>query len=135
MDEELERLKKERIKKLMEKAKEVQTEIEVNDSNFEEEVIEKSKEIPVVVDFWAQWCRPCLMLGPTLEKLAKENKGKFILAKVNVDKAPVISQKYGIMSIPNVKLFKEGKIVDEFIGAYPEDFVRKWLERNLSNNQ
>jgi len=131
MDEELERLKKERIKKLMEKAKEVQTEIEVNDSNFEEEVIEKSKEIPVVVDFWAQWCRPCLMLGPTLEKLAKENKGKFILAKVNVDEAPLSSQKYGIMSIPNVKLFKDGKIVDEFVGAYPETFVKEWLKKNL----
>ena len=131
MDEELERLKKERIKKLMEKAKEVQTEIEVNDSNFEEEVIEKSKEIPVVVDFWAQWCRPCLMLGPILEKLAKENKGKFILAKVNVDEAPLSSQKYGIMSIPNVKLFKDGKIVDEFVGAYPETFVKEWLKKNL----
>jgi len=131
MDEELERLKKEKINKLMEKVKEVQTEIEVNDNNFEEKVIEKSKQIPVVVDFWAQWCKPCLMLGPILEKLAKENKGKFILAKVNVDEAPLSSQKYGIMSIPNVKLFKDGKIVDEFVGAYPETFVKEWLKKNL----
>jgi len=131
MDEELERLKKEKINKLMEKAKEVQTEIEVNDNNFEEKVIVKSKEIPVVVDFWAQWCKPCLMLGPILEKLAKENKDKFILAKVNVDEAPLSSQKYGIMSIPNVKLFKDGKIVDEFVGAYPETFVKEWLKKNL----
>jgi len=133
MDEELERLKKERINKLMEEAKEVQTEIEVNDSNFEEEVIDKSKKIPVVVDFWAQWCRPCLMLSPTLEKLAKENKGKFILAKVSVDEAPLASQKYNIMSIPNVKLFKDGKVANEFVGAYPEDFVNDWLDKNIGD--
>ncbi len=131
MDDELERLKKEKIKKLMEENGNARTEIEVNDSNFEGEVIEKSREIPVVVDFWAQWCRPCLMLGPILEKLANENGRKFVLAKVNVDGAQVTSQKYGIMSIPNVKLFKDGKIVDEFLGAYPEDFVRGWLDKNL----
>lgn len=131
MDEELERLKEERIRKLMEKQKMVKAEIEVDDENFEEMVIEQSKKIPVVVDFWAEWCKPCLMLKPVLEKLAKEYKGRFILAKVNVDQAPLTSQKYMIMSIPNVKLFKQGKIVDEFIGAYPESFVREWLERNL----
>lgn len=131
MDEELEKLKEERIKKLMEKQEMAKVEIDVDDENFEERVIEQSKRIPVVVDFWAEWCKPCLMLKPVLEKLVRENKGKFILAKVNVDEAPKTSQKYMIMSIPNVKLFKEGKIVDEFIGAYPESFVREWLERNL----
>ena len=131
MDEELEKLKEERIKKLMEKQEMAKVEIEVNDENFEEMVIEQSKRIPVVVDFWAEWCKPCLMLKPVLEKLVRENKGRFILAKVNVDEAPRVSQRYMIMSIPNVKLFKEGKIVDEFIGAYPESFVREWLERNL----
>jgi len=131
MDEELEKLKEERIKKLMEKQEMAKVEIEVNDENFEEMVIEQSKRIPVVVDFWAEWCKPCLMLKPVLEKLVRENKGKFILAKVNVDEAPRVSQRYMIMSIPNVKLFKQGKIVDEFIGAYPESFVREWLERNL----
>ena len=131
MDEELEKLKEERIKKLMEKQEMAKVEIDVDDENFEEEVIEQSKRIPVVVDFWAEWCKPCLMLKPVLEKLVRENKGKFILAKVNVDEAPKTSQKYMIMSIPNVKLFKQGKVVDEFIGAYPESFVREWLERNL----
>ena len=131
MDEELEKLKEERIKKLMEKREMAKVEIEVNDENFEEMVIEQSKRIPVVVDFWAEWCKPCLMLKPVLEKLVRENKGRFILAKVNVDEAPRVSQRYMIMSIPNVKLFKQGKVVDEFIGAYPESFVREWLERNL----
>lgn len=115
----------------MEEADEVQTEIEVNDSNFEDKVVEQSKKIPIVVDFWAEWCKPCLILGPILEKIAKEKGGKFVLAKVNTNKAETTSQKYGIMSIPNVKLFKDGKIVGEFVGAYPEDFVKGWLDKNL----
>ncbi len=130
MDEE-EWLKKERLNKLMEENGNAANEVEINDSNFEEEVIKKSKETPVVVDFWASWCRPCVMLGPVLEKVAKEFNGKFVLAKANVDEAKSSSQKYGIMSIPNVKLFKDGKVVDEFVGAYPEDFVKKWIEKNL----
>ena len=106
-------------------------EIEVNDGNFQKEVIEKSKELPVVVDFWAPWCMPCNMLGPVLEKYVKEYKGKFILAKVNVDEARTEAQKYEIMSIPCVKLFKDGKIVDEFIGALPESEVKAWLNKNI----
>ncbi len=105
--------------------------IEVDDSNFEEEVIKQSEKIPVVVDFWAQWCMPCLVLGPVLEKIAEKYKGKFILAKLNVDKSPITSQKYKIMSIPNVKMFKDGKIVDEFVGALPEFQVQNWLDKNL----
>ena len=105
--------------------------IEVDDSNFEEEVIKQSEKIPVIVDFWAQWCMPCLVLGPFLEKVASENKEKFILAKLNVDKSPITSQKYRIMSIPNVKMFKDGKIVDEFVGALPEFQVINWLNKNL----
>jgi putative thioredoxin len=103
--------------------------IEVEDYDFEEKVIEKSKEIPVIVDFWAEWCMPCLILGPILEKIISENKGKFILAKLNVDRAPVISQKYQITSIPSVKIFKNGEIVDEFIGALPESSVREYLNK------
>ena len=90
--------------------------INVNDSNFETDVIEKSKKVPVVVDFWATWCMPCLMLGPVIEKLAEEYNGKFILAKLNVDEARAISQRYSVMSIPTVKIFKDGEIADEFIG-------------------
>lgn len=106
-------------------------EIEVNDSNFEKEVIEKSKKIPIVVDFWASWCGPCRFLGPTLEKVAGEYKGKFILAKLNVEENNDKSREYGISSIPAVKMFKGGKVVDEFVGAIPESRVKEWLDRNL----
>jgi putative thioredoxin len=106
-------------------------EIDVNDANFEKEVIEKSKEIPVVVDFWAQWCGPCQMLGPILEKIAKEYDGKFILAKANVDEAKEKAAGYGVMGIPSVKMFKDGKIVDDFVGAIPEEAIKKWLDKNL----
>jgi intein/homing endonuclease len=76
-------------------------------------------------------CMPCLVLSPTLEKLVKEYDGKFVLAKVNVDKNPAVSKKYGIMSIPAVKMFKNGELVDEFVGALPEPVIRQWLEKNL----
>jgi putative thioredoxin len=111
----------------------IQTEIEVNDENFQEKVIEQSKKVPVVVDFWASWCTPCLMLSPILEKLAKEYNGKFILAKANVDETRTYAQEYMVMSIPNVKLFKNGKVVDEFVGALPESSVRKWLDKNIKS--
>jgi len=104
---------------------------EVNDENFQEKVIEQSKKIPVVVDFWSPHCMPCLILSPVLEKLEKEYKGKFLLAKLNVDKNPKTSESYKIMSIPTVKMFKNGRVVDEFIGALSEPLVRKWLDKNL----
>ena len=104
--------------------------VEVNGENFQEEVLEKSKGKPVLVDFWAKWCAPCIMLGPTMEKLEKKYKEKFILAKVNVDENQTLASQYGIMSIPNVKLFKEGKIVDEFTGLLPEKEIVNFLERN-----
>ena len=128
--DELEKIKKKKIDELISRSN-IRTKIDVNDNNFNELVIEQSKKIPVVVDFWASWCMPCLMLGPILEKLAEEYKGKFVLAKLNVDEARLTSQKYGVMSIPNVKMFKDGKVVDEFIGAVPEPVVRSWLEKNL----
>jgi len=133
--DELEEIKKSRMEKLVKNSGVDVNEIkiDVNDSSFEREVIEKSKEVPVVIDFWAPWCAPCLMLGPVLEKFAEEYKGKFILAKVNVDENPQISQGYNIMSIPSVKMFKGGVIVDEFVGALPELSVKQWLDKNLGD--
>jgi len=106
-------------------------EVEANETNFEKEVIEKSKEIPIVVDFWAEWCGPCRMIGPVMEKLAKEYDGKFILAKLDVQENQVMASKYEIRSIPCVKLFKDGKIVDEFIGSLPESEIKGWLNKNI----
>jgi len=106
--------------------------LDVTDQDFKEKVIEKSEEILVVVDFWATWCPPCIILSPILEKLAEEQKGKFVLIKVNVDQAPKTSREYGIMSIPSVKMFKQGKLTDEFLGAMPEPNVREWINKNLN---
>ncbi len=103
----------------------------VTDIDFKEKVIENSKETPIVVDFWAQWCQPCLILGPILEELEEESKNKFILAKINVDEAPETSKQYSIMSIPSVKMFKQGKQIAEFIGALPKEQVKEWFNKNL----
>lgn len=105
--------------------------MDVTDNYFDEKVLKQSKTMPVVVDFWAEWCMPCKMLKPVLEKLAVEYKGKFILAKVNVEDAPIVSDKLSITSIPCVKMFKNGKVIDEFTGSRPESSVRQWLDKNL----
>jgi len=107
--------------------------MEITDSNFEKEVIEKSNQKLVIVDFWAPWCGPCQMLKPILEKLEEQYKGKFILAKMNVDENQEKPAEYGIMSIPAVKFFKNSEIVDEFIGAMPEERIRQIIDENLEN--
>lgn len=98
---------------------------------FPELVIERSQEVPVVVDFWAAWCAPCQRLMPLLARLAEEYQGKFILAKVNTDEERDLAQEYQVRSLPTVKIFRSGKVVDEFLGAQPEGVVREYLERHL----
>ena len=87
--------------------------------------------MPVVVDFWAGWCAPCLVLMPILQKLAEEYQGKFLLAKVDTDKQQAIAAQWGIRSLPTVKLFKNGEVIDEFQGAQPESVIRSILEPHL----
>ena len=105
--------------------------MDVNDSNFGGEVIHKSKQVPVLVDFWGAWCSPCLTIKPILEELEREYDGKFILAKLNVDENPVITKRYHIRGIPAVKLFKNGEVVDEFVGLLPEQAIIAFIDKNL----
>jgi putative thioredoxin len=99
--------------------------------HFEKEVLERSYIIPVLVDFWAEWCAPCRVLGPVLEKLADRARGHWELAKVNTEHHQQVAMQYGVQSIPNVKLFIDGQVVNEFVGALPEDRLEHWLKQSL----
>ena len=99
--------------------------------NFDVDVIERSREKPVLVDFWAAWCGPCRVIGPVLERLADQNGDDWELRKLDTEKHPTIARQYRITSIPAVKLFVDGEVKDEFVGALPEQVIVDWLKRTL----
>jgi len=103
----------------------------VTEANFEEAVIRRSREVPVLVDFWADWCGPCRMLMPVLSKLADEYGGRFVLAKVNTDAEQGLAMRYGIRGIPALKLFRHGEVVEEMVGVQPEGAIRAMIDRHI----
>lgn len=103
--------------------------VEVTDANFKQVVLESQH--PVVVDFWAAWCGPCIAIAPTLEELAQEYQGKVTIAKLDVDNNPVTSQEYRIMNIPTMLFFKGGQIVDKQVGGVPKSALKNKLEATL----
>ena len=103
--------------------------ININDSNFKKEVLEES--LPVLVDFWAVWCGPCLRLAPVIEQISKEYQGKLKVCKLNVDDAPKTAADYEVMSIPTIAIFKKGKVVDKFVGALPKSELEAVIKPHI----
>jgi len=101
----------------------------VTSADFEEKVLKSS--VPVLVDFWAEWCGPCRMIGPSIEQIAAEYQGKAAVYKVDVEKDPDLAGRYGIMSIPALLVFKGGKVVDQMIGAAPKPQIAALIDRQL----
>ena len=105
--------------------------VDVTDATFEQAVIERSKEVPVVVDLWAEWCGPCKTLGPVIEKVIDGTEGQVELVKVDIDANPQVARAFQVQSIPAVYAMKDGKVVDGFIGAQPEPVVQRFVESLL----
>ena len=109
--------------------------IDVTEASFQTEVLDKSNDVAVVVDLWAEWCGPCKTLGPILEKVIDATGGKVVLAKVDVDANPGLSDAFKVQSIPAVYAMKDGKVVDGFMGAYPEAAVQEFVDKLLPSQE
>jgi putative thioredoxin len=109
--------------------------IDVTDETFETEVLDKSQEVPVVIDLWAEWCGPCKTLGPILEKVVDATGGKVVLAKVDIESNPALHQAFKVQSIPAVYAIKDGAVVDGFMGAYPEQAVQQFVDALLPSEE
>lgn len=104
--------------------------LEITDANFESEVLNSDK--PVLIDFWAVWCGPCKLIAPTVEEVANEYQGKFKVGKMDIDNNPNVAMKYGIRSIPTLLIFKEGKVVDQIVGAVPKNVITSKMDAHAS---
>ncbi len=109
--------------------------VDVTDQTFQAEVIDRSTQVPVVVDLWAEWCGPCKTLGPILEKVIDATGGKVVLAKVDVDANRAVAQAFQVQSIPAVYAMRDGKVVDGFVGALPEHQVQAWVDQLLPSEE
>ncbi len=104
-------------------------EITLTEQNFDQEIIQS--ELPALVDFWAPWCGPCRMMGPVIDAIAEKYQGRVKVGKLNVDEAPGIASRYGIMSIPTISIFKDGNVVDTVVGAVPQQEIENRIDRIL----
>jgi len=109
--------------------------IDVTDVTFQSEVIDRSMQTPVIVDLWAEWCGPCRTIGPILERVTDATDGKVVLAKVNVDENPGVSQAFQVQSIPAVYALKDGQVIDGFVGAYPEHVIEQFVQSLLPTEE
>ena len=101
----------------------------ITDSNFDEKI--NNSQLPILVDFWAEWCGPCKQIGPILEEIGEAKKDKLKIFKLNVDENPEIPQKYNVRGIPTLMLFKEGKLIDTKVGSLPKSVLRDWIDSFL----
>jgi thioredoxin 1 len=101
----------------------------ITDSNFDDEI--KNSQLPILIDFWAEWCGPCKQIGPILEEIGEAKKNKLKIFKLNVDENPQTPQKFGVRGIPTLMLFKDGKLIDTKVGSLPKNMLESWLDPNL----